>query len=63
MLTKNSKVVSIRYKDLRQDYKTRKGGSCDALQLQAVRHHASCSGPSASAYQILAQLGNEQLSY
>ena len=54
MLMKNSEVVSIRYKDLRQDYKTRKGGSSDALQLQAVRHHASCSGPNASAYQILA---------
>jgi len=41
---------------------TREGGSCDALQVEAVRHRASCSSPNASAYQISAQTGSERLS-
>jgi len=40
---------------------TRKGGSCDTLQVEAVRHRASRSSPNASAYQISAQSGNERL--
>jgi len=45
------------------EQQTRKGGSYDALQLEAVRFRASRSGHNASAYQISAQSGNEWLSY
>jgi len=55
-------VFATKMQDNKTWQQTRKGGSCDALQLEAVRHRASGSGPNASAYQISAQSGNERLS-
>ena len=55
-VTKNA-VFTTEMQDSKSWQQTRKRGSCDALQLEAVRHRASRSGPNASAYQHSAQSG------
>ena len=59
-------VFVVKMWDNKTWQQTRNGGSCDALQLEAVRHRRRCasrSGHNAPAYQISAQSGNERLSF